>query len=52
MVVPKGSKFEITVTLPDGKVEKYPVFEYSESGGVLIGMVYLITIILHCSFNE
>lgn len=38
LVVPRNSKFEITVTLPDGRIERVPIYVYSESGGVLLGM--------------
>jgi isocitrate dehydrogenase len=38
LVVPKGSKFAIKVTTPNGKVEETPVFDYKNSGGVLMGM--------------
>jgi isocitrate dehydrogenase len=38
LVVPKGSKFQIRVTKPDGKVEEHDVFDFAKSGGVLMGM--------------
>ncbi|CAD5234102.1 unnamed protein product [Bursaphelenchus xylophilus] len=38
LVVPKGSKFTIKVTKPDGSIEETDVFEYKDSGGVLMGM--------------
>jgi len=38
LVVPKGAKFQITVTLPNGKVETHDVFDYKNTGGVLMGM--------------
>ncbi|KAI1724443.1 isocitrate/isopropylmalate dehydrogenase domain-containing protein [Ditylenchus destructor] len=39
LVIPKGSKFDITITGSDGKVEKHSVFQFGESsGGVVMGM--------------
>jgi len=38
LVVPQGSKFQIKVTQPNGKVEEHDVFEYRKSAGVLMGM--------------
>jgi hypothetical protein len=38
LVVPQGSKFSVKVTLPDGKVEEHNVFDFKNSGGVLMGM--------------
>uniref|UniRef100_A0A914LB51 Isocitrate dehydrogenase [NADP] n=3 Tax=Meloidogyne TaxID=189290 RepID=A0A914LB51_MELIC len=38
IVVPKGSKFEINIQHSDGKVEKVPVFDFADSGGVVLGM--------------
>jgi len=38
LVVPQGSKFQIRVTKPDGSVEDHDVFDYKNSGGVLMGM--------------
>lgn len=38
IVVPKGAKFEIAITKDDGSVEKHPVFNFSDSGGVVMGM--------------
>jgi isocitrate dehydrogenase len=38
IVVPKGSTFEITIKKDDGKVEKHQVFNFADSGGVVLGM--------------
>ncbi|TKR72506.1 hypothetical protein L596_019940 [Steinernema carpocapsae] len=41
LVVPKGSKFQMTITMPDGKVQTHDVFEFKKSGGVVMGMYNL-----------
>jgi isocitrate dehydrogenase len=38
LVVSQGTKFTIKVTLPDGKIEEHEVFDYKNSGGILMGM--------------
>jgi NADP-dependent isocitrate dehydrogenase len=38
IVVPKGSTFEITIKKDDGKVDKHQVFNFADSGGVVLGM--------------
>jgi hypothetical protein len=36
LVVPRGTQFELKLTLADGRVETHPVFSYAETGGVLM----------------
>jgi len=38
LVLPKGSKFDIIVTDPSGNQIKHEVFNFNESGGVIMGM--------------
>ncbi|KAK0400684.1 hypothetical protein QR680_015394 [Steinernema hermaphroditum] len=41
LVVPKGSKFQLTITTAEGKVKHHDVFEFKKSGGVVMGMYNL-----------
>uniref|UniRef100_A0A1I7ZV53 Isocitrate dehydrogenase [NADP] n=1 Tax=Steinernema glaseri TaxID=37863 RepID=A0A1I7ZV53_9BILA len=41
LVVPKGSKFQLTITSPEGKIQQHDVFEFKKSGGVVMGMYNL-----------
>jgi hypothetical protein len=34
----QGCKYEIVITKDDGTAEKYPVFNFADSGGVVLGM--------------
>uniref|UniRef100_A0A914GYS4 isocitrate dehydrogenase (NADP(+)) n=1 Tax=Globodera rostochiensis TaxID=31243 RepID=A0A914GYS4_GLORO len=38
IVVPKGTKFELSITKDNGQVERHPVFSFADSGGVVMGM--------------
>lgn len=41
MKLPKGTKAQFTITLPNGEVQEVPVGDFSESGGVLMAMFNL-----------
>uniref|UniRef100_A0A7E4VM08 Isocitrate dehydrogenase [NADP] n=1 Tax=Panagrellus redivivus TaxID=6233 RepID=A0A7E4VM08_PANRE len=36
--VPAGSKFQLTITLPDGTVQQHDVFKFKDTNGVVLGM--------------
>uniref|UniRef100_A0AC35TNV5 Isocitrate dehydrogenase [NADP] n=1 Tax=Rhabditophanes sp. KR3021 TaxID=114890 RepID=A0AC35TNV5_9BILA len=38
LVVPKGSKFELQITLPNGNVQLHKVYNFEKDGGVVMGM--------------
>jgi isocitrate dehydrogenase len=38
LVVPEGSKFQLTITTKDGKVEQHDVFSFEGTGGCIMGM--------------
>ncbi|KAL3121065.1 hypothetical protein niasHT_005325 [Heterodera trifolii] len=38
IVVPKGAKFEINIIKSDGQVERHSVFNFADTGGIIMGM--------------